>query len=319
MDSSFSGFTADLRGRLVDRPNRFVVRVDTDQGRLEAHCPNPGRMTELLFPGGEVTLERAGGPRKLGYTLVAIRHPVTGDTVPLVSVRANHAVAALVLPRLFPSGVVRSEFPLEASRFDFLVEEAGQRHLVEVKACSEVEYGSALFPDAPSQRARKHLEELAAWADRGFVPHVIFAVVHGRPSWLGPNVHTDPGFAETLRALAPRLNLHAAVLRTSATGATAFEGFLPVRLPPPLADAGLLVRLVPGDEWEVVVEDHGASWSRRLAQAPARSSFGLRVDPRHRDQLARELAPLRRPDDPRLDPGFIQTILRWRHQAWRAD
>lgn len=313
MDSPFPAFRADLVGRLVGRPNRFVVVVDTDQGRVEAHCPNPGRMTELLFPGTEVTLERASGSRKLAHTLVAVRHPVTGDTVPLASVRANHAVAALVLPRLFPTGMVRPEFTLEGSRFDFLVEEHGLRHLVEVKACSEVEHASALFPDAPSLRARRHLEELAAWGERGYVPHVVFAVVHGRPSWFGPNVHTDPGFAAALSALAPRLNLRAAVFRSQPSGATTLEGFVPVRLPPNLADAGLVVRVVPGDEWEITVEDHGTLWSRRLAQAPARSSFGLRVHPGLRDQVAAELAPLRRSTDPRTDPSFIDTIMRWMH------
>jgi sugar fermentation stimulation protein A len=55
-----------------------------------------------------------------------------------------------------------------------------------------------MFPDAPSGRALKHLEELAALSREGFLCHVLFIIVHGRPRVFIPNLHTDPLFAAAL-------------------------------------------------------------------------------------------------------------------------
>jgi sugar fermentation stimulation protein A len=318
----WSAFRPDVRGFLVDRPNRFVVRVDVQGTLVEAHCPNPGRITELLFPGSEVTLERAPGPRKLAYTLVAVDRPGPDGavtTVPLASVRANPAVGALVLPLLFPRArEIRPEFPLESSRFDFLVVDAdGERNLVEVKACSEVEFGTALFPDAPSLRARKHLEELAHWADRGWRPHVIFAVVHGRPRAFAPNAHTDPEFARSLVALAPRLGVHATVFETQPDGSTLLvDPRLPVHLSPPGPDQGLLVRcLESGSSWTFTVEDHPQGFGKAVARVPARKSFAIRGASGRKAELEGELASALSGDrgDPRAHRAFVATVMRWRH------
>jgi sugar fermentation stimulation protein A len=105
------------------------------------------------------------------------------------------------------------------SRFDFFVIDAqGQRHLIEVKACSLVENGVAMFPDAPSDRASKHLEELAALTDSGYRCHIVFMIVHGNPRVFMPNPHTDPLFTSTLSRLSPKLHIHAVLLSAAADG-----------------------------------------------------------------------------------------------------
>jgi sugar fermentation stimulation protein A len=70
--------------------------------------------------------------------------------------------------------------------------------MVEVKASSLVEYGIAMFPDAPSGRALKHLEELAALCEQGYRCHVLFVIVHGEPERFIPNLHTDPELSAAL-------------------------------------------------------------------------------------------------------------------------
>ena len=119
---------------------------------------------------------------------------------PLFSSRANKAAEALILPEIIPGlREIHREFTLGASRFDFLcIDRRGLRHLVEVKACSLIEEDTAMFPDAPSGRALKHLEELAALGKEGFICHVLFVIVHGSPRVFIPNLHTDPDFAATL-------------------------------------------------------------------------------------------------------------------------
>jgi sugar fermentation stimulation protein A len=223
-------FSPDREGRFVDRPNRFVARVETGGHILRVHCANPGRMSELLLPGRPVILERGtAAGRQNPYTLAAVRRG--GSVVPLISSRANNLAEELVLPRLYPDALrVRREVSRGASRFDFLVELPGEDVYVEVKACTLVEEGLALFPDAPSLRAARHVRELAelsgacggratgARTCRGAVLFVIFSP--GVRSFM-PNVHTDPGFAAAFREHAPDLAVHAVAVRTRGDGGAA--------------------------------------------------------------------------------------------------
>jgi sugar fermentation stimulation protein A len=119
---------------------------------------------------------------------------------PLFSSRANKAAEALILPEIIPGlREIRREFTLGTSRFDFLcIDRRGMRRLVEVKACSLIEEDTAMFPDAPSGRALKHLEELAVLGNEGFISHILFVIVHGSPRVFIPNLHTDPDFAAAL-------------------------------------------------------------------------------------------------------------------------
>jgi sugar fermentation stimulation protein A len=144
---------------------------------------------------------------------------------PLFSARANNAAERLILKKIIPGlREIHREFTLGASRFDFLcLDRQGNRHLVEVKACSLIEYGAAMFPDAPSGRALKHLEELAALRREGYICHILFVIVHGEPDFFMPNLHTDPAFAAALSrygsaGTGPGVKLHAALLRCNREG-----------------------------------------------------------------------------------------------------
>lgn len=240
-DSSFRAFSADREAVFEKRPNRFLIIARDGGERLLCHCPNPGRMLELCLPGTGLILERRtdfkDAARKTGWTAVAARYH--GGIVPLAPGRMNRAAADLVLPTLFPEAEeVLPEYAIGSSRFDFMIRDAGgARHLVEVKTCSLVEEGVAMFPDAPSLRARRHVEELAALGDtREWRVHVLFLVVHGRPGRLVPNLHTDPGFTAALARSAPSVDIRAALLRFDEDGSA---HVLDPELPVDLSDAGL--------------------------------------------------------------------------------
>jgi sugar fermentation stimulation protein A len=87
---------------------------------------------------------------------------------------------------------------------------------VEVKACSLIEYGVAMFPDAPSGRALKHLEELSELSIQGYHSHVLFVITHSDPAVFIPNLHTDPEFAAALSKFG-----HAAILPDGGVGDSA--------------------------------------------------------------------------------------------------
>jgi len=229
---SFWLFRNDREAVFLRRPNRFLIIADGGPGvgEIACHCPNPGRLVEFAFPGARLILEKRdqgdGDGAKTGYTAVGVYHE--DHVAPLFAARANGAARALILRRVIPGlTTARPEYALGASRFDFYCEDCqGRRHLVEVKACSLVEYGTAMFPDAPSGRALKHLEELAALAREGYVCHVLFVIVHGSPDRFVPNLHTDPALAAALcryggddaaRRDKP-VRVHAALLRANAQG-----------------------------------------------------------------------------------------------------
>jgi sugar fermentation stimulation protein A len=193
-------FTNDREAVFLRRPNRFlIVAGDTDE-ELACHCPNPGRLLELLFPGSRLILERRvkQANAKTAWTAAGLYH---GNTVvPLASFRANLAAEKLILYKIIPNlREFVGEYTLGPSRFDFLcIDKRGGKHLVEVKACSLIEHGVAMFPDAPSGRALKHLEELAALSSQGYQCHMLFVIVHSNPIGFIPNLHTDPAFAAGL-------------------------------------------------------------------------------------------------------------------------
>lgn len=221
-------FTPHRTGLFISRPHRFaVVARDPDTGdEFTAHCPNPGALREFLLPGTPLLFEKAANPnRKLAYTLVGLRYKQS--VVPLVSVRANLAARELILPALLPRGEFIPEYtPPElqdkSSRFDFLARtEEGDKILIEVKACSLVEHGVAMFPDAPSHRASRHLSELAHLTTQGYRAMTLFVISHGRPEVFVPHLHSDRLFTSTLYEVhQPRgpVHIHAASLECTSQG-----------------------------------------------------------------------------------------------------
>ncbi|WP_319562300.1 DNA/RNA nuclease SfsA [Marispirochaeta sp.] len=189
-------FRPSLRGVFLSRPNRFTVIAETDKGTIRAHCPNPGRMRELLTPGRECLFEHhPDKPRKTAYSLAAVVY--NGRIVPLFSAGANKIAHHLLLPKFFPDAIeVIPEFSLGKSRFDFMIKSPGKHTLVEVKSCSLVEEETAMFPDAPTIRGTRHIRELAAAAETGsYSSMVLFVIVNHSARRLVPDIHTDPDFS----------------------------------------------------------------------------------------------------------------------------
>ena len=216
-------FRNDGEACFVSRPNRFLIMADMNGKKLACHCPNPGRLEEFLFPGAPLILEKRGeagrSQHKTEWTTVAIRRGAT--IAPLYASRANQAAEILILPEIIPHlKEIHREYSLGSSRFDFLLlDQEGTQHIIEVKACSLVENNIAMFPDAPSLRALRHLEELAELSKAGYSCHVLFVILHSNPHCFIPNLHTDPAFSVALSSLGKKqVNIHAALLKCKENG-----------------------------------------------------------------------------------------------------
>ena len=213
-------FSADASGPLIKRPNRFIVHVNLPEGEARAHCPNPGRLIELMNPGRTMILEKSRDPgRKTAWTLAAAEY--NGLTVPLFSAKANAVTGKLIIPRLFPDARdIKAEYSYGRSRFDWHFYSGDKEIFLEVKACTLIEEGTAMFPDAPSLRASRHLEELAelAESDKSIEAHAVFVIMNPGTRRFIPNMHTDPDFALTMEKVQDRVSFHAVSTNCSSDG-----------------------------------------------------------------------------------------------------
>ena len=196
-----------FQGRLVagefrERPNRFLGEVIVEGEETLCFIPNPGRMEELLYPGAQVyLLERHAEGRKTNFNLVLV--DLHGTLISVDSMVPNRVVREAVESGLIEEfmglSVAKGEYTFGESRLDFLLEgEAGQL-LLEVKSCTLVNGGVALFPDAPTKRGSRHVRELMEGLKLGRAS-VFFLIQRADSIKFRPNEETDPELAATLRA-----------------------------------------------------------------------------------------------------------------------
>jgi len=189
------------RGIFIERLNRFLGEAEVSGKRHLCYIPNPGRMVELLEPGLEVYLkEKPTSGRKTGYSLVLVKQRLLisiDSTVP--NRLAEEAIQLRLLPEFSDYDIVRAEHTYGDCRFDFLLSHGNRRMLLEVKSCTLVQGGRALFPDAPTQRGRRHLHTLIAALEQGLEAAVLFVVQRADAESFSPNNETDPEFGVALR------------------------------------------------------------------------------------------------------------------------
>ena len=192
-----------VRGRFLRRPNRFVAYVELDGQEAVCHVKNTGRCRELLLPGAPVYLERAAGSaRKTAYDLIAVEKGpllINMDAQAPNRVFGEFARAGRFLPGLTD---IRPEYTWGDSRFDFRLEDPDGPIFVEVKGVTLESDGVARFPDAPTERGVKHLEELTACMAEGYEAYVCFVIQMTGMKDFAPNDATHPAFGEALRRAA---------------------------------------------------------------------------------------------------------------------
>lgn len=161
----------------VRRVNRFVAEVLIDGNTEKVHVKNTGRLKELLVPKAKVTLQRAADPnRKTAYDLISVYKPGL-KWVNIDSLAPNELMKQYLMSLDYD--VVKPEYTYGDSRFDFYMERRGEKYLTEVKGCTlaaDTRRGIGLFPDAPTERGVKHLDELAAAAKEGYHCQIAFVI-----------------------------------------------------------------------------------------------------------------------------------------------
>jgi len=208
----------DAEGVLVERPNRFLAIVDIDgaDGTVpgeKAHVHDPGRLLELLYPGNRLLLRRAGNPlRKTAWDVIAARH---GEEWILIHSGFHREIAAWLLsspdPPFGKLADIRPEVTVGHSRLDFMaMDKMGRTIGIEVKGCTLAIDGTALFPDAPTERGRKHVNTLIGMVESGDRAGLLVLVLGPDAERFAPKADTDPAFAEAFwKAVDNGVEVHA--------------------------------------------------------------------------------------------------------------
>ena len=186
----------------LQRPNRFIAQVLLHGQQETVHVKNTGRCRELLVPGAKVYLEQGTNPaRKTKWDLIAVEK---GDRLINMDSQLPNRVAEewLVQGGLGQFDQVLREQTWGASRLDFCLKRQDRIKYVEVKGVTLEEGGRVYFPDAPTARGTKHLEELQKIRQKGMEAAVLFVVQMDQVTVFSPNDATDPAFGSALRRAA---------------------------------------------------------------------------------------------------------------------
>lgn len=188
-------------GKFLERPNRFICEAELSDGRkVTAHVHDSGRIKELLYKGNTISLRKAKdiSKRKTEWDLISAKAEDGEDILLNSSFHRYISENILRDGEISPLGKVdsvRAEVKYGHSRLDYLVEKNGEKIWIEVKGVSLSENKHAIFPDAPSTRACKHLETLMELKEKGDRAGVLLLVFRDSDDF-SPNKETDPKFSE---------------------------------------------------------------------------------------------------------------------------
>lgn len=189
-----------VTGIFVDRPNRFIANVMIGGKSEVCHVKNTGRCRELLTPGAEVYLEVVQNPaRKTKYDLISVKK---GNLlINMDSQAPNIAVGEwLRAGNLFSDALlIKPEKKYGSSRFDFYIETPERKIFMEVKGVTLEEDGVVRFPDAPTERGIRHMEELISCIREGYEAYILFVIQMKNVKHFEPNDRTHQAFGDTLR------------------------------------------------------------------------------------------------------------------------
>jgi len=189
-------------GLFQERINRFLCRVEIQGKKNLAYLPNPGRLWELLLPGTPLLLTPSRFKGKYPYTLFATRK--NASWVILDTQMTNLIIEELLLEKRIPFlkhySVKGKEVKASKSRFDFLLSDGRKDLLLEIKTCTLFGSRLSMFPDAPTERGRRHLLELSELGGM-----CLFVVMNPESEYFLPAYHVDPAFTRTFLEVKDRV------------------------------------------------------------------------------------------------------------------
>ena len=192
------------KGIFLERVNRFVALAEINGQIMKVHLKNTGRLKELLISGTVAYFEKSGNPeRKTAYDMIAIENKTDGYPAQIINIDSNVAndVASewIIKCGLFSKAAkIKREVRFGESRFDFYIEDRDERAFLEVKGVTLKKGNVAMFPDAPTERGVKHINELIKAKKEGYKAYILFVIQMKGVDSFTANTATLKEFADAL-------------------------------------------------------------------------------------------------------------------------
>ncbi|MBR5251684.1 MAG: DNA/RNA nuclease SfsA [Oscillospiraceae bacterium] len=189
------------QAKFLSRPNRFIAHIEIDGKTEVCHVKNTGRCRELLTENATVFVQESDNPnRKTKYDLIAV---MKGDRlINMDSQIPNRVFGDWAVHSGYFGNItlLKAEKTYENSRFDYYIETDTDKIFVEVKGVTLEENGVVKFPDAPTERGVKHINELCRCVADGYKAYIFFIIQMDNVQYFTPNRDTHPQFADALAA-----------------------------------------------------------------------------------------------------------------------
>ena len=191
-----------FKAKFINRPNRFQAYIYKDEEELMVHVPNTGRCKEILVPGATIILREENNPsRKTKFDLIGVykgdRFINIDSQIPNKVV--EEALKSKKINALSRFDIIEREKTFGNSRFDFRLKNGEEEYYLEVKGVTLEKDGKTMFPDAPTERGKKHLLELVEVIKTGRGAGVLFLIQMEDIEYFTPNDEMDKAFGEALR------------------------------------------------------------------------------------------------------------------------
>ncbi len=187
----------------LKRENRFIAKCLVDDKIVNVHVKNTGRCQELLIEGTKVYLEKSySDKRKTPYSLITV---LKGDRLINIDsqipnkVVYENLISGKIDLKLGNLNLIKNEFKYGNSRLDIYTETDTDKILIEIKGVTLEKNNIALFPDAPTERGIKHINELINATNVGYKTFIIFIIQMANISHFSPNITTHKAFGEKLK------------------------------------------------------------------------------------------------------------------------
>lgn len=215
MINKYSLYDDWQKATYLSRKNRFVMEFLKDGKKMAAYVPNTGRMTEFRFEGRPFYLAPVKS-KKFNYRVVATKYQ--DAYVILDTVKVNDIFDAILKEKIldeFPNPKeIQREYTIGNSRFDFLLDCENGKKLIEIKSCTLCHNGVAMFPDAPTKRGRKHIDQLHQLAEDGYETYIYYLVLNRNAQYFVPDFHIDFEYGKSFQK-ADNVNFRALRLNIS--------------------------------------------------------------------------------------------------------
>ena len=211
-----------VEARFIRRLNRFAALMECHGAQVQVHIANSGRLVELLSGENRMFLtpadSRAARKTAFDLTLVEVDGVLVSADARAPNVLVQEAIECGLLSELSGYSTATREVRFHDSRLDIMLTRPDETCYVEAKSVTLVEDGIALFPDAPTERGRKHVATLARAVADGHRGVIVFVVQRPDAVKLLPNSRADPVFCDALNTAASSgVDVYAYACRVSLT------------------------------------------------------------------------------------------------------